>query len=82
MENQEKITLLAEISALEGQVIKDFDAEAVKAQAQQEYTAMQQDIVTQYEDARVAADATKKNKQKKGCFLCFISRVTHQPYLF
>lgn len=63
MENQEKITLLAEISALEGQVIKDFDAEAVRAQAQQEYTAMQQDIVTQYKDARMSADTTKKTKQ-------------------
>lgn len=63
MENQEKITLLAEISALEGQVIKDFDAEAVRAQAQQEYTAMQQDIVTQYEDARMSADVDKQNKQ-------------------
>ena len=63
MENQEKITLLAEISALEGQVIKDFDAEAVRAQAQQEYTAMQQDIVTQYEDACMSADTTKQTKQ-------------------
>ena len=63
MENQEKITLLAEISALEGQVIKDFNPEAVRAQAQQEYTAMQQDIVTQYKDARAAADADKQNKQ-------------------
>lgn len=63
MENQEKITLLAEISALEGQVIENFDAEAVRAQAQQEYTAMQQDIATQYEDARMSADLDKQNKQ-------------------
>lgn len=63
MENQEKITLLAEISALEGQVIENFDAESVRAQAQQEYTAMQQDIATQYEDARMSADVDKQNKQ-------------------
>lgn len=63
MENQEKITLLAEISALEGQVIENFDAEAVRAQAQQEYIAMQQDIATQYENARMSADVNKQNKQ-------------------
>lgn len=63
MENQEKITLLAEISALEGQVIENFDAEAVKAQAQQEYSAMQQDIATQYGEARMSADVDKQNKQ-------------------
>ena len=63
MENQEKITLLAEISALEGQVIENFDAEAVRAQAKQEYTAMQQDIATQYEDARMSADVDRQNKQ-------------------
>lgn len=63
MENQEKITLLAEISALEGQVIENFDAEAVRAQAKQEYTAMQQDIATQYEEARISAEGDKQHKQ-------------------
>lgn len=63
MENQEKITLLAEISALEGQVIENFDPEAIKAKAQQEYSDMQLDISTKYEEARISADVDKQNKQ-------------------